>query len=279
MSLKKTNILVPTDFSNNAWTATLYALYLYAEHECTFYFLNSLALSNVDSRAYMTKRYVDTLTESSKKALNEVKARASKLGNEKHNFEMIYTSEDIAPAIQRVVKEHQIDLVVAGTKGATGAKKLFLGSNTVKMIQSLDVCPMLAVPDDFEFKAPKHIAFPTDFNRAYEAKELKILTHFSSLCKAHIYILHINLKEDLSEAQQNNKRGLQKYLENYEHTFHWMDKSGTKSDEINEFIEDFNIDLLAMVNYKQSFIEKIIKEPVIKTIGFKPTVPFLVIPD
>jgi hypothetical protein len=33
-----------------------------------------------------------------------------------------------------------------------------------------------------------------------------------------------------------------------------------------------------MLSYKHSLIEKIIKEPVIKKIGLKPTIPFLVIP-
>ncbi len=279
MTTETINILVPTDFSNNAWSATVYALNLYAEQDCKFYFLNSLSLSHSDSRAYMTTRYVDTMTESSMRDLNELKARAMKLNNDKHSFEIICTSEDITPAIKRAVNQHHINLVVAGTKGATGVSKFFLGSNAVNMIQNLEVCPMLAVPDEYEFRAPKYIAFPTDFNRVYEAKELKALTDFSELFKAHIYVVHINLKEDLSELQQNNMRALQSHLENHEHTFHWMEKSGTKSDEINDFIVEFKVDLLAMVNYKHSFIENIVKEPVIKKIGFKPTVPFLVIPE
>ena len=279
MTSKTINILVPTDFSNNAWSATLYALNLYADQECRFYFLNSLSLSHSDSRAYMTTRYVDTMTESSQRDLKDLKARAIKLNNEKHSFEVICTSEDIAPAIKRAVKQHQIDLVVAGTKGASGVSKFFLGSNAVNMIQNLEIAPMLAVPNEYEYRTPKHIAFPTDFNRVYKTKELQALTDFADLFKAHIYVLHINLKEDLSEVQQSNMRALQSHLENHEHTFHWMEKSGTKSDEINEFIEEFKIDLLAMVNYKHSFIENIVKEPVIKKIGFKPTVPFLVIPE
>ena len=39
------------------------------------------------------------------------------------------------------------------------------------------------------------------------------------------------------------------------------------------------IEVLAMVNYKHSLIEGITKEPVIEKIGFRPIVPFLVIPD
>lgn len=279
MKSDKLNILVPTDFSNNAWSATVYALNLYAEHDCTFYFLNSLSLSHSDSRTYVTTRYVDVLTETSKRELNELKTRATKLNNPKHVFEVISTSEDITPAIQRAVKRYGIDLVVAGTKGATGLNKFFLGSNTVKIIETLDSCPLLAVPEEHDYKIPKNIAFPTDFNRVYVPKELEALLDFADLFKAHIFILHINLQSELTEVQQSNMRTLQNHLENHQHTFHWMEKSGTKSDEINEFIEEFKIDVLAMVHYKHSFIENIMKEPVIKKIGFKPIVPFFVIPE
>ena len=58
-----------------------------------------------------------------------------------------------------------------------------------------------------------------------------------------------------------------------------MPKYAEKATEINHFIEELEIDILAMVNYKHSFIEKIINEPVIKKIGFHPNIPFLVIPE
>ena len=62
-------------------------------------------------------------------------------------------------------------------------------------------------------------------------------------------------------------------------SFHWMPDYAKKVNEINDFIEELKIDMLVMVNYKHSFIENIINEPVIKKIGFHPIIPFLVIPD
>ena len=37
----KRNILIPTDFSENAWNALNYAVHLYKEDECSFYLLNA----------------------------------------------------------------------------------------------------------------------------------------------------------------------------------------------------------------------------------------------
>lgn len=280
MTLDKINILIPTDFSDNAWRATEYALNLYADNECTFYFLNSMSLTHSDSRSYITTKYLETLKETSESGLNAWKNKATELNNNlKHKFEVISTSEEITLAIKRAVEINNINLVVTGTKGATGVNKYFLGSNTVKIIQNLKSAPMLAVPNAYEFKAPKHIAFPTDFNRAYQSKEIQALLNFADLQQAHIYVFHINLQSELSERQESNMRTLQMLLVNHQHTFHYVEKSATKADEIKEFVKDFNIDVLAMVNYKHSLAERIIKEPVIKKIGFQPTVPFLVIPE
>lgn len=279
MTLEKTNILIPTDFSDNAWRATEYALNLYAGKECTFYFLNSMSLAHSDSRSYITAKYLETLKETSENGLNAWKRKAAALnGNPKFQFEVISTSEEITHAIKKAVEINHIDLVITGTKGATGVNRYFLGSNTVKIMESLKSCPMLAVPEVFEFKVPKHIAFPTDFNRVYQSLEIEALLKFADLHQAHIYVLHINLQSELSERQESNMRILQKLLLDHQHTFHYVEKSATKADEIKEFVKDFNIDVLAMVNYEHSLVERIIKEPVIKKIGFQPTVPFFVIP-
>lgn len=276
----KRKILLPTDFSKNAWSAAQYAINLYSEEECTFYFLNSLAIPHPNPVVTMTSRLVNTMKEISKRDLNEVKTKAEKYDtNSKHDFQVISTSEDLMPAINRAVQRYEIDLVVTGTKGASGVNKFFMGSNTVKVIQNLKFCPVLAVPDKLEFKAPEHIAFPTGFGRVFENKEVKALLEFSNLFNTHIHVLHISSNDQLNDIQEGNMRMLQNYLEDYEHTFHYETKSTTKSDEINHFIQKSRIDVLAMVNYNHSFIEDITNEPIIKNIGFKPTVPFLVIPE
>jgi nucleotide-binding universal stress UspA family protein len=276
----KRKILLPTDFSDNAWSATQYAIDLYSEVECTFYFLNSYAPTHSGATGSMTGRLLDVLKENSQRDLNKFKAKAEKGNhNTKHEFEVIASSEDMIPAINRAVQNHGINLVIMGTKGASGVSKYFMGSNTVKIVQNFKFCPILAVPENIEFYIPKHIAFPTDFNRMYEDKEINPILDFADLFNSHIHVLHVNVEENLSDLQERNKKTLQTLLQNFSHTFHWVSKSDTKSDEINDFIKDFKIDVLAMVNYKHSFIEGITKEPIIKKIGFKPIVPFLVIPE
>ena len=276
----KKHILLPTDFSDNAWSAAVYAFKLYEEQEATFYFLNSIAFSHGESRTFITTRYVDTMKKQAKKQLTDLQTQAetSRL-NPNHDFQILLSTDDLSLTIKNSIKIYSIDMVVMGTKGATGVNKFFLGSNTVKMIQNIKDCPMLTVPQDYEFMTPKHIAFPTDFKRYFDEKELKSLLDFADLFGSHIYVLHIDEKEKLDEEQEYNMTSLQSHLKNHQYSFHWMQDYHKKSEVINVFIEDLHINVLAMVNYKHSFIESLIKEPIIKKIGYQPTVPFLVIQD
>ena len=126
---------------------------------------------------------------------------------------------------------------------------------------------------------PRQIAFPTDYKRFFGEKELRPIKELSQLYNSKIRVLHINKEETLDDIQEYNYTKLNEYLENYEHSFHWMPDYSSKEIEIKEFIEDLEIDILAMVNYKHSCLEKITKEPVINKIGFRPIIPFLVVPS
>ena len=166
-----------------------------------------------------------------------------------------------------------------GTKGATGAKKFFFGSNTVNVIKDMKLCPVLIIPEEFDFVEPSQIAFPTDYHRFYSNIELRPLKNLTKLYNIKIRVLHISIEKQLDSIQEYNYLKLKEYLKNYEHSFHWMPDYDKKTIEINEFINDLEINILVMVNYEHSFIENIIKEPIVKEIGFHPIIPFLVIPS
>ena len=275
----KKNILLPTDFSDNAWSAAVYALKLYAEEECTFYFLNSTKMK-ASQMSNISNKLLEIMSKHATEELVEIKEMAEKVNtNAKHDFEIILSPEELKATIERSIAKHRIDLVVMGTKGATGAKEFFFGSNTVRIIKKMRLCPILTVPDEFDFVVPKQIAFPTDFNRFYKDKELNPLKDLAELYNSKIRIVHINDEKNLTEIQDYNLAMLKAYLEKNPHSFHWMPDYEKKSVGINDFIAELDIDILTMVNYKHSFIESIINEPVIKKIGFRPIIPFLVIPE
>lgn len=272
------HILIPTDFSDNARSAAEYAIRLYRDKPCTFYFLHVWTYTNTGGRTYISSNYIDVLKNNAEKQLAEVKEQAEDdiIGRD-HLFESIFTTDPFIDSITDAIKTKNINLLVMGTKGATGAQEFLFGSNAVTVISRVKLCPILLIPKGYEFKTPKTIGYPTDFIRPY-GPELVPIRDLVSLHDSTINILHINNKDGLSETQRNNFNILQDYLKDISHTFYWKSDYTRKELAIKDFIDENAIDILTMIHYKHGFIEDLIKEPVIKKLGYHSDIPFMVIP-
>lgn len=272
------HILLPTDFSENAWSAALYAIRMYAKVPCTFYFSHAWTFVNTGSRTYISPSYIDTLQNTSKEQLETLKQRAQFVSpHSEHEFKTIFSEDFLSESIKTAIKDHAIDLVVMGTKGATGAKEFLLGSNSVNVIKKVKLCPILLVPHKYEYAKTDRIAFATDFKRPY-GDEIRPLISLAKLQKSDLEILHINGPDDLTEKQQDNLNALTQHLKEQPYNIHWIPEIGTKEEIISAFIEENNINLITMINYEHSFLEYVLNEPVIKKLGYHSPIPFMVIP-
>ena len=273
------NILLPTDFSDISWNAIAYAVRMFEKEPCKFYLLNSTLLK-VSTMSNFTGRLAHTMIDSARTDLDRlvIKIKEQTI-NPEHSFETLVSEDHLDDSVEWAVDKFGIDLVVMATKGATAAKGVLFGSNAVRVIKSVKNCPVLVVPEDYTFKKPNEIAFPTDFTREYTVKEIKPLKQMAEKFDAQIRILHINEEENLSTEQESNKVELIGLLSPCKYRFHWMPDYAKKAKEIHVFIESLYIDMLAMVRYKHSVLEAIFNEPVIKKITFKTKVPFLVMPE
>ncbi len=277
-------ILVPSDFSDNAYRALYYATHLFKEKACEFYILNTFDVDTPILTSRLDTSKGNLLYQQRSKAskegltntLNSIKEEAE---NFDHTFETISISKKLTETINKTIKSKNIDLVVMGTKGASGVKEVFMGSNTVKMIQKIKGCPILTVPDEFDFTPPKEVAFATDFKHSYSKKEIQPILNIAALFNAKIRVMHIHDAETLSKEQEENFKRLKEHLAAVEYTTHWVSKFDQKAQVIKEFIEKMDINILTMLYHKHGFIENITREPVVKKIGFKASIPFMVIPE
>lgn len=279
------SILIPTDFSENAWNAARYGLQLFDKEECTFYLLNTYTPAVASSRFIAASVDGEMLENSaqgySRRGLqNFIKRINQHFDNPKHKFKVISSFSFLADEIKETIAAHEIDLVVMGTKGASGIEEVFMGSNTVRIIKSVNNCPVLAVPQNFEFITPTEIAFATDFNRFYTKSELGPLLEMAKAFKATIRIVHVQYKiMALTELQKFNLSMLRKYLKQAEHYVHTVSELSSISKSLEMFTQELDIHLLAMLNYQHSYMEKITREPVVKRLAFHTQIPLLVIPE
>ena len=275
------HILVPTDFSKNAWNALKYGLRLFENLNCTFYLLHVNPIPTYSGAGTSVKGFSKMAKESvlreSKESLDLLLLRIEKISaNAKHSFVTIALYDFFVDSIKREVETKKMDLIIMGTKGSSGFKKVTVGSNTGDVITKVK-CPLLAVPENAEFKKPKEISFPTDYYLRYDLKVLNTLIEMSRMHKSVLRVLHISKKGvELSEEQLKNKDFLNDYLQDVEHSFHSL--TGTDLETaVQCFIESRDIDMIAMVAKNLNFFQRILFRPKVEQISYHTDIPFLVL--
>lgn len=274
-------IILPTDFSYNAYNAISYAMNLLKDEEATFYLLNTYTPA-----IYQTEYLLhspgqiglgDIYQSESINQLEELKKQLEKeFKNPKHTIIPHSAFNILVDEVSAMVANEEADLVIMGTQGATGAKEIFLGTHTVHVIKKA-TCPVIAIPADFQYETPKKILFPTDYEVEYSAKQLEGLLNLSEIHNSSIEVIHISSGYNLTESQSQNKAKLKKILEKIPHLFHDLPNQEIITG-INNFQLKNKMNMLAMIQNKHTFLESLFIEPVIKKIGFHVSIPFMVIP-
>ncbi|TDT40487.1 nucleotide-binding universal stress UspA family protein [Maribacter spongiicola] len=273
------NILIPTDFSSNAYHAIAYALNVFKCERTNFYFIHAYAdevygpYHNVDKETFDKQK--NSIADESEKKLNKlVIDTQTKTHNPLHKYEGISSFESLVDAINDFADSKNIDLIIMGTKGKTASSKITFGSNTVQVFKYVK-CPVLAVPDQYDYSQPKKILFPSNYMLPYKRRELKLLDIMAGEFKAEVLSLYISDFEDLSLRQLDNKKFLEESLPNARLSFV---RTGVhnRANAITEYIKENDIDLLVMVNSRHSFLEDLLYQSTIDKIGLSPTIPFLV---
>lgn len=278
-------VLIPTDFSENAWNAIKYGLELFKKENCIFYLLNTYTPAIAHSRFMAASMENGLITNAAQScSVNGLASVVCKIeeefSNDKHEFKTISSFSFLTDQVKDIVAELDIDLVLLGTKGASGLDEVFMGSNAVRIIKAVKDCPVLAIPQSFEFKKPTEIAFATDFNRFYTMSELKPLIDMATSFDAVVRIVHVQYEiKALTELQFFNLSMLRKYLGRVEHYVHTVSELNSVSKTLESFSIELDIHLLAMLHYQHSYMERLTREPVVKRVAFHTNTPLLVIPE
>lgn len=277
-------ILLPTDFSDNAWNAIFTAVKMYASIECQFYLLhayepnslNLLGRKNTERLGVIYNSLAEYSTQELEKILDYLHKNHT---NPNHSFESISKPRTLEEAIQETASSKDIDIVVMGTQGATGAKEIFMGSNAVKVLKKIKNYPVLVVPSEYNFQNLKTLVLPTNYTQTYRKQQLSALTELVTIWNAKIQILHVTAEFELNDIQNDNREVLKNYFSTLDYSFYNAEFEEDISHSIEKYLSKNTVDLMAMIRYEHTFWEKVIGEPVIKKITFHSKIPVLILPE
>ncbi|TDQ30108.1 universal stress protein [Tenacibaculum caenipelagi] len=273
------NILIPYNFSESAINALNYTKQLFKGVEANIYLLD--VYISQPSELLSDEKNEKWFNEMDNEIEDELKYLLDVLKREESTFHYQYLieSNSLTKAINKAIKEKDIDVVVTGTKGAKSLAETFIGTNTMKMINAINECPIVVVPMNYKYKALHQIVFFTNYKRQYTTKELELLINLSVVKNCLLEVVNLSEEKLLTENQQRNKVKLREILQNLNVAYKKIDWEGSETLTIEKHIEETESELLVLINYKHNFFNRLLEENVIKKSAFHSKIPILILPE
>ena len=275
-------ILFPTDFSDTANNAFIYALKLAKSITAEIYVLNTYEMPVISTTSAGQPELIQNVYnsielnnfENYKKQVPKLRSIAEDhdCGDIKLTF--IFEEGIMLSILHKIIRDENIDFIVMGTNGNSGFEKKLLGSNTVHVMENVDI-PILSVPRKAEFKRLNNFGFATML-RDSDKPGLHQIIRIAKYLNADVKVLHVLRKENPDAMQVLNNWKDEFNDENV--TFHTV--LNEKLDEsVFFFIDDQLIDVMCIVKRHLNFFEKIFTTSLSKQLSYHADVPVLVLKE
>lgn len=273
-------ILIPTDFSKNAWNAMVYAFQFFKDKKTTFHFLHIDISMQVNCDEDLHYDGLSIKKEIAEETKSNMEAWIQKIDtytfNSNHNYKGKIVQSPFIEGIREYVVKMDIDFIVMGTKGASGLKEMTIGTKTSAVITRVK-CPILVIPEEAIFKKPINIGFPTDFNILYKERILNTLLEITNTHQSSVKVLRVARSEKSLDNFQNMNRDLLKQsLNNIPYSFHVIENPDLEK-ALQSFVNIMQIDMVAMIAKNLNFFQRLLFKPQVAQISYHMQIPFLVL--
>ena len=199
-------ILVPCDFSAPSVGAYRVALDIAQQSGGEIHLVNVIELPVLHDTVLMPvlsfeEALLQELKEKAEKQFEKLKKKYAG-GFEDAVLAVLYGN--ISVMLLQYIEEHDIDLVIMGSKGATGVREVLIGSNTEKVVRRSPV-PVLTVKKYLPPSDIKSIVFPTSLQEDHPdlVAKIKALQKFFD---ATLHVVFINTPTNFTRDLVTTKR-------------------------------------------------------------------------
>ncbi len=270
-SKSKVALLVPTDFSAAARNAAHYAVQLGSQIHARIVLLSVIEMDTSETVLSNWKKLEAQMRKTATRDLEKLRTELRAVAKTADIQCEITDGIPFEEAIARYAKAKTIDLIIMGTKGASGLKKIFEGSNTAQLMEISPV-PVIGVPAKAVYTGMKKIVYATDFKNAFE--ETRRLAKIAALFNASIFVMHCLPSKSSKRQDRNIEPELINKAQYGAITFHQVN-SDDVDQAIGQFIKKTGADMLVMFTHQRSFFEKLLGQSVTRSMAFQTRIPLL----
>jgi nucleotide-binding universal stress UspA family protein len=278
-------LLVPVDFSDYSKNALEYAIVLAQKLNAAITVFHCYYIATPPEYGTLST-YMNMAIEDEQKRSEELMSDFIK-GYALHEYEsggklqidtivkMGLPTEDIID----LVSQHAFDLVVMGTKGATGLDRTLFGSVTGNVVEEDSIkCAVLAVPKSATYRGVTHVLYGMD----YEDDDVPViddLLAFAANFDAKLTCLHISTDEELEASDRLEKEILEDtyWFTPYSKIKFELVKNESVKSGIEAYLKENKVDLMAVRPRKRDFLENLFHRSVSANLHTYAGVPVLVL--
>lgn len=277
-------ILVPTDFSPNADKALDTAVQIAKKAKAIIILVHACDLLELTFKDNLALK-----KEFNRKIVLEAKGRLSLMKKSIESAESVKVQIKlyeglISDTILHAAKENKADMIIMGTLGNAGTKEKIMGSKTASAIGKTTI-PLLAVPLLSNWTQPHKILLAINnfsegtnvaINPVFELAELfNTDIHITKFTKADEADAADYLAVERSGSAFAKK--IQALHKNVSISFIHLD--GEKFEKtIEKYIAKNNIDIVAMITHKRTFLKSIFNRSMTKKMSYHTSIPLLALP-
>jgi nucleotide-binding universal stress UspA family protein len=271
------NILVPTDFSENAGNAVEYAAVIAQACKATITLFNVYAPS-VSRHSVISPLIAEEIAQTKIETQEKLHLTANTIKDLYPNVQC-HVLVGIGEPVEEILsaaKNQKIDMIIMGTKGASSLEKVLFGSHAAAIIERA-ACPVLVVPVNTPCHIPKKIVFATDYTFS-DIESARLLTSLALFFNATITFLHITTREDDIEEEQ---KLIEKFTAeirqatNYKNINSKILSDNTVIMGLDTILQNSGADIIALSTRRRNVFEKLYNPSLTKKFALYTTIPLL----
>ncbi|MCB0820842.1 MAG: universal stress protein [Bacteroidetes bacterium] len=282
------NILVPTDFSANSMKALRFAMKVAEKNNAKVHVIHQTSVLELAPDSAFTGLYMPSQADQVDYLQNELsrfisKARKSlkiPAGSKTLSGEVV-PGVGTSDILVQTAKRLKADCIIMGSTGASGLKRLFIGSIAAQVIEKAPV-PVIVIPDNFRHKEIRKIGYSSDL--AHIEDELAVLLPVAKSLGADVEIFHIQPTFPTTNAfiEFDPEKAIPALKKKFKLNELHYKLVKTKQDNdffggVSKYRRTSHPDMICTVTHKRSWVEKILDPSKSKAIAYHNELPVVCI--
>ncbi len=269
-------IIVPTDFSPVAINAMHYAANMASSIGASVILFHAYQIPVAFSEVPVVTISMEEMKKISDEKLAELKKGLEHLTSGKVKVYAENRLGETVDELENFCKAINPFAIVMGTKGASVAERLFLGSNTLSAIKHLPY-PVIIVPPGATFHKIDKIGFACDFREVVETTPVHFIEELCTMFNAELLVLNVDYKNrNFNTDVPEQSLLLHTMLEKLTPSYHFIENPKIE-EGIHSFAETHGIDLIITIPKKHKLLDGLFQKSHTRELAFHAHIPIVAI--